>query len=304
MAIAAEPQPASLPLPGGRSGATVRLHPLLTATALSPPGWIHREEGRLAKPRALGVGVSKGSFLQIPIVAFLLEHPEAGPVLVDTGMHPSVAVDPKQNLGRVGALAFGGIRMDAEQAVTEQLRARGIEAADVRLVVMTHLHVDHASAMSEFPNATFVFSAREWEAAIEPRSWQHGYRTRQFDHGFDYRTLDFEGPDADSYASFGRSFDLLGDGSIRALYTPGHTHGHMSVAVRVGGGGPGEVLIAGDAIYTRHALETGHRPFRLEDGHLYGRSLRELQIYVEQNPDALVIPGHDMAEWEKLEAVY
>ena len=107
---AAEPQSAVLPLPGGTTGATVRLHPLLSGTASGPPGWIHREDGRLAKLHALGIGVPKSDFLDIPIVSFLVEHPSAGPVLIDTGLHPSCAVDPKQNLGRVGALAFPASR--------------------------------------------------------------------------------------------------------------------------------------------------------------------------------------------------
>jgi glyoxylase-like metal-dependent hydrolase (beta-lactamase superfamily II) len=302
MATAAEPQPAVLPLPGGVRDASVKLHPLLSGVAKGPPGWIHREDGRLAKLHALGIGVPKSDFLEIPIVAFLVEHPGAGPVLIDTGLHPSCAIDPKQNIGRLGALAFPGLKMDPKQAVAEQLRARGIEVGDVKLVVMTHLHIDHASAMSEFPNATFVFSAREWEAATEPRNWQHGYRTAQFDHGFDYRTLDFEGADTDSHATFGRSFDLLGDGSIRAVYTPGHTHGHMSVVLRLAAGR--EALVAGDAIYTRHALETSHLPFRIEEEHFFRRSLKEIQLYVQTRPDALVIPGHDMAEWRKLNEAY
>jgi glyoxylase-like metal-dependent hydrolase (beta-lactamase superfamily II) len=303
MATAAEPQAAVLPLPGGRSGATVKLHPLLSGVAKGPPAWIHREEGRLAKPHALGIGVPKGDMLDIPIVSFLVQHPKAGAVLVDTGLHPSCAVDPKQNLGRVGALAFPGLEMDPKQAVSEQLRARGIQPADVKLVVMTHLHIDHASAMSEFPNATFVFSTAEWDAATEQRSWQHGYRTRQFDHGFDYRTLDFGGDVAtESYATFGRSVDLLGDGSIRLVYTPGHTHGHMSVVLRLAG--EREALLAGDAIYTMHALRTGHRPFRIEDEHLFGRSLREIQLYSETNPEALIVPGHDMQAWRELAQAY
>jgi N-acyl homoserine lactone hydrolase len=300
---AAEPQPAKLPLPGGMDGVAVRLHPLLSGKAKAPPGWIHREDGRLARLHAIGIGVPKSALLDIPIVAFLVEHPGAGAILIDTGLHPSCAVDPKQNLGRVGSLAFPGLQMDPKQAVTEQLRVRGIQPADVKLVVMTHLHIDHASAMSEFPKATFVFSKREWEAATEARNWQHGYRTRQFDHGFDYRTLDFEGvAGTDSYATFGRSFDLFGDGSIRAVYTPGHTHGHMSIVLRLVDNR--EALVAGDAIYTRHALDTGHRPFRIEDEHFYARSLREIELYAENNPDALVIPGHDMAAWRTLEPVY
>jgi N-acyl homoserine lactone hydrolase len=302
MATAAEPQPAVLPLPGGVKDATVKLHPLLSGSSLGPKAWIHREEGRLAGLHALGFGVSKGDMLEIPIVSFLVEHPGAGPVLIDTGLHPSCGIDPKQNFGRAGALAFRGMKLGPKGTVRAQLLERDIDARDVKLVVMTHLHVDHASAMSEFPNATFVFSKREWEAATEHRNWQHGYYTRQFDHGFDYRTLDFEQADSDSYATFGRSFDVLGDGSIRAVYTPGHTHGHMSVVLRLDGGR--EALVAGDAIYTRYQLESGHLPYRIEDVHFYKRSLKEIELYVQTKPDALVIPGHDMEEWKKLREVY
>ena len=300
MTTAAEPKPASLPLPGGQQGATVRLHPLLTGRSAAPPAYLHREKGRLAPLRALGVGVPKSDYLEIPIVAFLVEHPGAGPLLIDTGFHPSVAVDPKQSLGRVGARAFSP-KMDAEEAVAAQLRARGIDAADVRLVVMTHFHIDHASAISEFPEATFVVNRREWEAATEPRGWLHGYNTRQFDHAFDYRLVDFDAPAVDSYATFGRSYDLLGDGSIRVVSTPGHTHGHMSVVLRLR---DREALVAGDAIYTRRALEEGVAPSRNEDEHLFWRSLKEIQLFHETRQDALVIPGHDMGFWRKLDPVY
>ena len=50
-----------------------------------------------------------------------------------------------------------------------------------------------------------------------------------FDYAFDYRTVDFDRGGIDSYASFGRTFDLFGDGSIRLAFTPGHSAGHMSV---------------------------------------------------------------------------
>ena len=45
---AAEPRPAELPLPGGRRGATVRLHPLLCGRSVAPPAYLLRESGRLA----------------------------------------------------------------------------------------------------------------------------------------------------------------------------------------------------------------------------------------------------------------
>ncbi|HEX8065336.1 MAG TPA: N-acyl homoserine lactonase family protein [Thermoleophilaceae bacterium] len=301
MATGAEPRRAELPLPGGREGAAVRVRPLLCGTATWPTAWPHREEGRLAGAKALGLWPGSRSVV-LPIVAYLVEHPAAGPILVDTGLHPSIAVDPKQNLGRFHAsTSMRTVRMEPQQAVAEQLRSAGIEPSAVKLVVMTHLHYDHASAMSEFPGATFVFTRQEWEAATEPRALFQGYVRSNFDHAFDYRLLEFEGEEVGSFASFGRAFDLLGDGSVRVAFTPGHTAGHMSVVLRTRSR---EVLAIGDAAYTEHTLSTSHLPYRMHDEHNFRRSLREIQRYAEQTPSALLVPGHDMEAWERLDPVY
>ncbi len=297
---AAEPQPAQLPLPGGRDGATVRVTPLLTGTALSPEAWIHREEGRMGRLHALGIRVPREHWLRVPVQAFLVEHPGAGAVLIDTGFHVSVASAPSESLGRVGTLAFKGIEMTAAQAVPAQLRALGIDPGAVGTIVMTHLHLDHASGVSDFPGATFVVSGREWEAASE-QGQLHGYSKRQFDHAFDWRLIDFEGAEVDSYATFGRAVDLFGDDSVRLLFTPGHTHGHLSVLLRLR---ERDLLACGDAIYTMRALHESHPPARMEDEHRWRRSLRELQLYVRDHPDTVVVPGHDLAAFEALEQVY
>ncbi len=300
MATAAEPRPAELPLPGGRARASVKLTPLLTGQMIAPPGWFLREEGRLSWRKALGFGVPRRQWLQVPVPAFLVEHPKVGPILIDTGFHPSVAVNPSQNLGRISLMAFKDLQMEPEQAVSAQLRARGMEPAAVKVVVMTHLHTDHASAISEFPGATFVVSKAEWEAATGDGPL-HGYVRRQFDHAFEYRLLDFDLPPVASFAGFARAFDLFGDGSVRCVYTPGHTLGHMSVVLRTR---KREVLVASDAIYMRKSLDESHLPYRTEDEHLFRRSLREIQQYRKETPDALIIPGHDWAAWQELEPSY
>ena len=297
---AAEPQPAQLPLPGGRDGATVRVTPLMTGTSLGPEAWIHREEGRMARLHALGIRVPREQWLRMPIQAFLVEHPSAGPILIDTGFHVSVASAPRASLGRVGTLAFKDIEMTAAQAVPAQLRALGIDPGSVGTIVMTHLHIDHASGVSEFPGATFLVSGREWEAASE-QGQLHGYSKRQFDHAFDWRLIDFEGADIDSYATFGRAVDLFGDGSVRLVFTPGHTHGHLSVLLRLR---ERDLLACGDATYTMRQFHESHPPARMEDEHRWRRSLRELQLYVREHPDTVVVPGHDLAAFEALERVY
>ncbi len=120
--------------------------------------------------------------------------------------------------------------MESDQAVAAQLRQRGIDPGSVEVVLLTHLHSDHASGIAQFPDATFVLSSQEWEAASSARQMD-GYLVRQFDHAFDYRTIDFESDVATSFATFGRSIDVFGDGTVRMVFTPGHTDGHCSIVL-------------------------------------------------------------------------
>jgi glyoxylase-like metal-dependent hydrolase (beta-lactamase superfamily II) len=294
---AAEPQPASLPLPGGQTDAHVRVHPLTTGTSMYPVDAFFARGGRLAGLHALGF---RSKRIEIPIPAFILEHPGAGVVLVDTGFHQSIALDPKPNMGPILGRLFN-TTMRADEGVPDQLRARGIDPGDVKYVVMTHLHVDHASGVAQFPDATFIVNRREWESATEGAQLTRGYVPRQFDHAFDWRVVDFDGPDVNSFASFGRSLDLFGDGSVRLLNTPGHTLGHMSVAVRIRGG---EFLIAADSAYTTRTLRESAMPYGAHDEHEFRRSLREVQRYAEQTPGAVIVPGHDLEVFRALKPVY
>jgi N-acyl homoserine lactone hydrolase len=300
MATAAEPRPATLPLPGGREGARVKLTPILTATVRGPIAWFLREEGRMAWRKAFGFGVPKDQWVTAPVQCFLVEHPAAGPILIDTGFHASVAVKPRSNLGAFGTVLYRDIDMRPEQSAAAQLRERGIEPASVRTVIMTHLHPDHASAIVDYPEATFLVSKPEWEAAADSGR-RDGYVKRQFDHGFDYRLVDFDSPDANSFSGFARAFDVFGDESVRVVFTPGHTNGHMSAVLQTG---KGEVLVAGDAIFMHRTLDDDHLPHLFADEHLFRRSLREIRQYRKETPDAVIIPGHDWEAWQMLDASY
>jgi glyoxylase-like metal-dependent hydrolase (beta-lactamase superfamily II) len=296
MSVATEPKPFVHALPGGSEGATVRVRPLLVAEIMAPPDWFRRPPGFAGPLRAFLA--RRSTWVALPVPAFLIDHPTAGPILVDTGLHPSVADDPTESLGPVARLL--DIRMTAEQAVPAQLDALGVDPHAIRSVVMTHLHYDHAGAVSQFPQATFVVSSAEWEAASNG-GLKDGYRRRQFDHAFDWRTVDYEHRDVPSFATFARSVDLLGDGSIRLVSTPGHSRGHQSVIVRLH---DRELLLTGDAAFRRETIETGEVPLIVTDEHLYRRSLSEIASYVQRTPSAEVICGHDPWEWGKLDAVY
>ena len=302
MSVHAEPQPLHEPLAGGTRGATVTVEPLIAGHVdfaremmVSPGGRFIT--AKLAKALLLG---SKENV--VPVPAFLIRHPSAGAILVDTGLHPSIATDPKQNFGTLAARS-GKPTLAAGEDVPSQLRNRGLEPGEIPIVVMTHLHIDHTSAISEFPSSTFVVSETEWQAATHgPNPLLNGYRRAHFDYAFDYRTIDFNRGTVDSYASFGRTHDLFGDGSIRLAYTPGHSAGHMSVIAHLK---ERDFVIGGDAMYMAAQLDGSEpAPPRPADAHNFRRSLQELRLFRSQFPDAMITPGHDPDFYARIEQVY
>jgi len=302
MTMKAQTKPLTDVLPGGGpAGCTVAVEPFNGGEGQTPPLMMETtSHGRLAQVRALGIGVPKSRWKWVPFPAYLIHHPNAGPVLVDTALHPSVSAKPSANLGRLMAAATNYRFPDGD--LSTQLRARGVDPKSIRTVVMTHLHFDHTSGIAEFPNATFVIAKHEWEAATTvKRPVEHGYRRAHFDYLFDYRTLDFDSALVGSYASFGRTFDLFGDGSIRLAFTPGHTLGHMSVIAHLASR---DFVISGDAVYTAAQLRGENEPMRPEDMHQWKRSQRELQRFAERYPDAVVAPGHDAEAFGALDKRY
>jgi N-acyl homoserine lactone hydrolase len=302
MKVHVEAKPLHEPLAGGTPGASVSVEPLIAGSVTWPRTMMERPGGRLETLKLLRALLTGEPAMTVPCPAFLIRHPSAGVILVDTGLHPSIATDGRENFGRLGA-RIGNPSLEPGSDVPAQLRSRGLDPGEVPVVVMTHLHLDHSSAISEFPNSTFIVSEVEWEAAtVGPKPLLNGYRRVHFDYAFDYRTVDFDRGGIDSYSSFARCFDLFGDGSVRLAYTPGHSAGHISVIAHLA---ERDFVIGGDATYTQAQLDgdapLAPRPF---DAHNYRRSLQELKLFRREYPDAIVTPGHDPSFFEKLAARY
>jgi glyoxylase-like metal-dependent hydrolase (beta-lactamase superfamily II) len=277
----------SLPFDGGRAGAGVRVHPLRSADMLAPPRFLRRPDGPLWLLRGLGAHVPRSKWMTIPIPCFLVEHPEAGPFLIDTGLHASVAEDPAANLGRVAKLMYS-IRMTADDAAPAQLQVRGIDPAQIGLVLMTHLHYDHASGASQFPNATFLVERREWDAA-QRGGFRQGYHGPHFDPQLDWRAIDVE-----------HEADLFGDSSVVLLHTPGHTPGHLSLLLRLESGE--RLLLTADAAYAKQTLADRWLPLFVDDETAYFASLDRL---IAQAAEAdHVVCGHDPDGLDRVDSVF
>jgi N-acyl homoserine lactone hydrolase len=298
--VNAEPTPLREPLAAGTEGATVIIEPLNAGETRWPASFFDRTgRGLFARMRAFGIGSSPESWERRPVPAYLVRHPSLGNILIDTGLHPSIARDPRDNLSRYTARHY---KLEEGRDIVSQLRERGLAATDIAFVVLTHLHEDHASAIEAFPDAQFVLSATEWQEATSGRfPVLRGYNPAHYDYAFEYYTVDFDEDFIESYGPFGRSFDLFGDGSVRLAYTPGHSAGHTSVILRLP---RRDFVVVGDAAYDWNQFEGKAEPTMMADEHNWRRSLRELQAYRRTYPYALMVPGHDPEFWEKLEPRY
>ncbi len=154
-----------------------------------------------------------------PVLAFAVRHPQ-GLILVDTGV------------GSGNAWVEEHYRPNG-RPIRDALRTSGLDPSEVRAIVNTHLHFDHAGQNAAFPGVAIVVQQAEWDVA-----WDEGYTVTEW--------LDF----ADA-----RYQRITGDVEIargvRVLATPGHTPGHQSVMVETDGG---LVLIAGQAAQDARAF--------------------------------------------------
>jgi N-acyl homoserine lactone hydrolase len=300
VSVKAEPTPLDEPLAGGSDGAAIVVEPILAGETMWPASFFDNHgRGPLARLRGLGIGSKPESWETRPVPVYLARHPSAGNILIDTGLHPSVARDGRDNLGRFSAPHY---RVDEGADIVSQLRQRGVEPDEIGVVVLTHLHEDHASGIEVFPEAQFVVSADEWEAATGGWSVRlKGYVRSHYDYAFEFATIDFDGDLIESYGPFGRTFDLFGDGSVRLAYTPGHSAGHTSVILRLP---RRDFVVVGDAAYDWKQFGGETQPLMMADEHNWQRSLRELQAYRKTYPYALMVPGHDPEFWPKLEPRY
>ncbi|HUY98352.1 MAG TPA: N-acyl homoserine lactonase family protein [Verrucomicrobiae bacterium] len=180
----------------------------MTSSPLSPADVCRVDLGTLTTPRG-----EPGAGSEVVVHGFVVRHPQ-GVVLVDTGVGDPTARDFVRDWRPVARridLALGEI---------------GLAAADVTMVINTHLHWDHCGQNAVFTHAPFYVQRREYETA-----------------------RDRDGVIWEWFQVAGARFELV-DGAqqiwpgLSVLPTVGHTVGHQAVVVDTD---QGQVVLAGDA---------------------------------------------------------
>jgi len=219
-------------------------------TVTTGHGAIHPEHMYGTRLPTLWWILTSGRWVELPINATLIEHRD-GLVLFDTGMDPAIGSDPTYISSAIGRFLFRRIfkvAVRSEDALDARLGALGFSASDVRVVVLSHLHFDHTGGLGHVLQADLLVSEREWETLAEPhpeRAWI--LREHLELPGAKWSPIRFEETEEPLLAPFGGCYDLMGDGSMILLPTPGHTPGSLAMFVRRRNRPP--ILLVGDLTY-------------------------------------------------------
>ncbi|MCB1153853.1 MBL fold metallo-hydrolase [bacterium] len=141
------------------------------------------------------VGGEGGFFHRAPSVChvLLIESP-GGLVLVDTGCGAHAVTDPIAQMGR-GFVTVFQPKFVMEETAVAQVEALGFDRLDVRHIIATHLDLDHAGGLADFPAAAVHVFKPEYEAATHPADFKSKarYRRHMWAHNPQWHIYDQQG---------------------------------------------------------------------------------------------------------------
>ncbi len=233
---------------------------------------------------------------KLPIYAWVIEHPE-GVIVVDTG-ETARASTPGYFPSWHPVFRFG-VRewVHPEEEIGPQLRALGIAPDDVRWLVMTHLHTDHAGGLHHFPRTERLVSRAELTNASGfagqvrgylPNRWPADFATRA--HAIDFRDTPF--------GSFPQSYPLTQASDVVLVPTPGHSPGHLSVILQEG---EQAIFFAGDTSYTEELMLAQVVDGVSPDERAAKQTLAQIVAFARETP-TVYLPAHDPESAQRLTA--
>jgi glyoxylase-like metal-dependent hydrolase (beta-lactamase superfamily II) len=270
----------------------------------------HLNTGTMCPVGATLVNGHGGLFSRARLVCHVLLIERAdGLALVDTGLGTGDVAAPRR-LGRRWVWRSQP-RLDPAETALAQVQALGYHADDVRDILLTHLDLDHAGGLPDFPSATVHVHRREHASAIEHTpapSWPGRYIDSHVAHGPRWSLHDDGGEPWFGFAGVRALGDHEPD--ILLIPLPGHTPGHSGIAVR---SERGWLLHAGDAYFFHGQIATppvpaplGLRVFQrradTDRAQRVANQARLVALNAAHSAEVTIFNGHDPVDYDRCAA--
>jgi glyoxylase-like metal-dependent hydrolase (beta-lactamase superfamily II) len=223
--------------------------------------------------------------LRFYATAVLLEHPQHGRVLFDTG-YSSRFMEETQHWPYRLYRMLTPVTLTEPGGVIELLRKRGIDPRSVGDIIVSHWHADHIGGLRDFPWARLHTSAAAWRSVQGLRgtaALRRAFLPGLVPEGAEQRMRWLAEGD-----------DVFGCGTMRVLDLPGHAIGQIGVRFTDHAGR--KVLLAADACWLSPAFREMRMPHAvtrlLHDWPVYQRSLERLHRLHCDEPDLMILPCH------------
>jgi N-acyl homoserine lactone hydrolase len=261
----------------------IRVHAVQTGTVAIKEQ--QRKGGGGDTNSLLRVLADRGWTKPLPILAWLIEHPE-GLIVVDTG-ETARASEPGY-FTRWHPYYRLAVRewVSPEDEIGPQIRKLGFSTGDVRWVVLSHFHTDHAGGLFHFPKSEIVTSRTDFECSRGFRGRARGFLPQHWPDWFAPTLIEHT---SRPFGPFEQSTVLTAAGDVHLLPTPGHTPGHLSVALEHG---DTVFFFAADASYTQQFRLDGVADGITPDPATARATLARIQDLVGQRP-TVYLPSHD-----------
>jgi glyoxylase-like metal-dependent hydrolase (beta-lactamase superfamily II) len=171
-----------------------------------------------------------GTYREMSVRSYLVVHPD-GLLLWDTGISDAIAAQP------AGEQIADSIVFRVPTTLRTQLEAIDQDPADVDVLGLSHMHIDHVGNLDQFPEARVVMQQAEYDAAYGSDAEQLTYIPQA------YAALD-----RGKIHTIVGEHDVFGDQTVLMTPLPGHTPGHQGLLVVLPETGP--ILLAGDIAYS------------------------------------------------------
>jgi glyoxylase-like metal-dependent hydrolase (beta-lactamase superfamily II) len=268
------------------STGTVRIRPEHPYGTRKPQYWWLLTSRRWTPPRRVNV--------------YVIEHAK-GLILFDTGQDRASVTDSSYFPGGLTGYLYDRLaRFDIgeQDTLTAQLATLGYSPSDVSTAILSHLHQDHIGGLAELTGSDLLVSAAEWAELAKPGPELRGFLRSHIQlPGLKWHQVSPEPTDDRALAPFTELLDVMGDGSLVLLPTPGHTAGSVSLLVRRAGRPP--LLLAGDLTYGAEILQRGQLPGVGKRRRL-AESSHQVLALAQQQPGLVVLPAHDPAAAQRL----